>query len=363
MSTLTAPRVAVRFEELARTVKTRGDRGTVAMIVRDAAEVAPLVITDKGQIPTTLGKENQAYIERALLGYVYPPKAVTVCVIPPASGVEEDSADALGAALDCLCDQEWDYICGPLDCTAEEAEAIKTRILYEREEFNAKYAAVLPNCAADDPAIINFAATDLARGETEYTAAEYCSRIAGILCGTPYTYSGTYAPMPELSGAARLSRDDQDKAVGRGELIAIWDRRKAKLCRAVNSLTTTDKTRGDSFKSIKLVRLMDTIRTDIVSTVEDEWIGRLNNSYDNKLLLVVEITKYLQNLEDQGLLSGFTVGLDVDAQQAYLESIGVDTAAMSEDELRQADTGTHVFIKAAAKLLNSMEDAVVLVRI
>lgn len=45
--------------------------------------------------------------------------------------------------------------------------------------------AVLPNVDADDEGVINFTATGIKVGSDEYETGEYCSRIAGVLAGTP----------------------------------------------------------------------------------------------------------------------------------------------------------------------------------
>lgn len=80
MAKLTSPRVSVTFTELGISAITRGDKGTVALIVRDSAELAPFALTQASQTPEALGKENQDYIKRTFLGYVSPPKKVIVYV-------------------------------------------------------------------------------------------------------------------------------------------------------------------------------------------------------------------------------------------------------------------------------------------
>ncbi len=201
-------------------------------------------------------------------------------------------------------------------------------------------------------------------GTTVWATAEYCSRIAGLLAGTPMKISATYAPLPELSDCARLTKDESDEAVGAGELALRWDGRKVKLNRAVTSLVTTSQGMLDSFKKIKIVEIMDLIRTDISATAEDEYVGKYANSYDNKMLLVAAIRGYFMGLErDQLVQPGYTVDIDVDAQEQYLASRGVDTEAMSERELREADTGSQVFILVRCKILDAIEDILVAVEI
>lgn len=356
MAKLTSPQISVNFTELGISAIARGDKGTVALIVRDEADVGWLTLTRASQIPDSLGKETQDYIKRTFEGYVTPPKKVIVYVM----GGEGSLADA----LECMAAQTFDYICGPADCTKEEAADIAGWVKSQRLNNGAKYKAVLPNCPADNYAIVNFTGSAMTDGTMVWTTAEYCSRIAGLLAGTPMKISATYAPLPELSDCGRLTREEADEAVGSGELTLRWDGRKVKLNRAVTSLVTTSQGMLDSFKKIKIVEIMDLIRTDITSTAEDEYVGKFSNSYDNKLLLITAIRGYFMGLEQSGLAqAGYTVDLDTDAIEQYLVSRGINTEEMSEGEIRQADTGSHVFIKVRCKLLDAIEDITIEVEI
>lgn len=351
MANLTSPSITVVFTELGISAISRGTKGTVAVILRDAAQVAPVSLTQESQIPADLGVDNQNYLRRAFMGYVNPPKKVIVYTAP----VEGD-AD-LAQALAYMATQEFDYLVGPADCSQTEASAIASWIKSQRAQNITKAKAVLPNTEADNSGVINFTTQQLTAGDVSYTTAQYCSRVAGLLAGTPMKISSTYAPMGELTDVSRLTREEQDEAVGNGELIAIWDGRKVKLNRGVNSLVTTGDGMQDSFKKIKLVELMDMIRTDINATAEDQYIGKFSNSYDNKMLLVTAVRGYFEGLYRDGLIqSGYTVDVDVDATQQYLMSTGVETGEMSEQEIRQANTGTHVFLRISCKLLDAVED-------
>ena len=61
--------------------------------------------------------------------------------------------------------------------------------------------AVLPDCTADTEGVINFVNKTIRTKSKTYTTAQYCSRIAGIIAGTPMTISCTYAPLPEVIAA------------------------------------------------------------------------------------------------------------------------------------------------------------------
>lgn len=357
MADLKAPVISVSFSEAGSTALSRGEKGCVAIIVRDDAETQPMTMTLEAQIPTTLSKENQAYIQRAFLGNDTPPTQVIVYALP----TEGDISDALAW----MATQEFDYLVGPPSCTTAEADSIAAWVKAQRRDGCVKYKAVLPNCAADDCAIINFASDGMTDGESTWSAAEYCSRIAGLLAGTAAKHSATYAALPELSDVARLSNAELDAAVGAGKLVLKWDGRKVKVCRAVTSLTTLGEGVQGSFRKIKIVEIMDLINTDVVRLVEDGYIGKYVNDYDNRLILLTAIRSYFQGLERDELVSeGWTAELDAAAQAEYLSTeMGEDISGMSETDILKADTGSHVFILVKCRILDSIEDVVIAVNI
>lgn len=341
------PNINIIFSTQAATAITRSQKGIVALIVRDTAENGGHVLTSPTQIPKGLSAENKGHIERAFIGYVNPPRKVIVYVLPT-------EAAELTTALDYLATQKFDYLAGPPDISIAE---VVTWIKAQREiGFTPK--AVLPDTAADSEAIINFTTSGIKVGDEEFTAAEYCSRIAGILAGTPMTISCTYAPLPEVNDVDRLTKEEMDDAIDKGEFIIFFDGEKVKVGRGINSLQTTTQDKGEAFKKIKIVEAVDMIRTDIKATAEDSYIGKYANSYDNKCLLVSAIKGYFTGLEAAGILEvgSSNVEIDVDAQEIYLQSIGTNTENMTDQEIRQAPTADKVFLKARVKILDAIED-------
>lgn len=373
MANLGTPKINVTFRELGITAIGRGDKGTVAIIIREAGYTDKLSLSQASDIPTDISKVNQDYISRAFLGYTNPPKKVIVCAFGVVETVMSDSSDGavldsaaetttatgmtLADALAYMATQNFDYIVGPHDCTPEEAAQIASWVKSQRLNSGAKYKAVLPKTAVDHPAIVNFTSEGMTDGSAIYTTAAYCSRIAGLLAGTPMRISATYAPLPELTDVTRLEKDAQDEAVNRGEFILVWDGRKVKASRAVTSFVTTQEGMLDSFKKIKIVEIMDLIRTDITQTAEDSYVGKYSNSYDNKLLLITAIRGYFDGLRIDGLVKeGYTVEIDVERQRAYLQSQGTDVDDMTNQEIKEADTGSHVFLLVKCKILDAIED-------
>ncbi len=129
-----------------------------------------------------------------------------------------------------------------------------------------------------------------------------------------------------------------------------------KLGRGVNSLTTTTG-RSDVWRKIKIVELLDLLQWDLRLAIQDNYIGKYQNSYDNKLLLITAVKLYLQSLAKDGLIEeDFSCDIDVEEQDAYLQSVGTATAELTEQEIREANTGTYVFLAVDIRPIDAIED-------
>jgi hypothetical protein len=51
--------------------------------------------------------------------------------------------------------------------------------------------------------------------------------------------------------------------------------------------------------------------------------------------------------------------IDVEAQRLYLQGKGIDVEAMSDDEIKMANTGDDVYLKINVKILDAIEDVAI----
>lgn len=362
------PSVQISFSEKAITAIQRGDKGIVALILKDKSvnkitessdgattEVKVVNIETATDIPVTISEANQRQIANALIGYTNAPKEVVVVLI-------NDEAANYNEALKKLETIKFNYLAIPAVETDGQIQTVATWIKEQRDN-DRLVKAVLPNASVDMDGVINFATEKVYINDTEYTAEQYCSRIAGLLAGTAMSISATYAPLSELTDCTRLSKKDMDKAVDAGKFIVWHDGEKVKVGRAVNSLVTTNAEKGDSFKKIKIVDTMDLIKDDIKKTAQDSYLGKYPNVYNNKCLLVAAIQAYFDLLIASGILSSATVDIDVAANREYLKGRGEDVSNMSDDDLKQANTGSTVFLIAKISILDAIEDIVLPIEI
>lgn len=354
------PTLKIAFEKAAEAVVSRNKKGIVAVMVRDAEEQGLYTINSAVLIPEGLGKANKLHIRSAFEGSDRgDPSQVVVAVIAPGT----ENTEALEAGLKLLESCSIDYLAGPPDVTEEELEVLNQWVLAQRELYRTvKLVRPFQTTGSDNMGIIELDETGLANKDGPITAAAYCARLAGILAGIPMSMSATNVAMQELTAVTQRSLSQQVEAINNGKLIFVHDGLQAKIARAVNSLTTIPLDGKEDWSKIKIVEGMDLIRYFLRNTIEQNYLGRYPNTYDNKQLLVTAIQDYFYYLESAGVLNpGESFAeVDYDRQLAWINAQGVSTTDMSRQQVLEYQTGSWVFLRCGGRLVDAMEDFEVL---
>lgn len=388
-----APSIDISFIEKGISAVTRSERGIVMLWVKDmlpALSKNPIQVITESDIPEGLSESTVEQVKLAMKGYTNAPKKILVyCMNVDGTAAEETEETEAGTstveaayktAMEAAETIRFDYLAIPTVETDGKAEDIATWVKSMRGNKKKKIKAVLPNVPADSEGVINFTTPEMVKTETItdkdgtktvvekiYTTEQYCSRIAGLIAGTPITISCTYAPLLELSDCTRLT--DIDTPVDKGEFILFYDGEKVKVVIGINSFITTIDGKGDSFKKIKIVEAMDMIHDDITKTAQDSYLGKYANSYSNKCLLLSAINSYFAQLKADGVVSAYSVALDAEAVRLYLKGKGLqatlddghggvikDVDECSDEEIITADTDSNVFMTANIKILDAIEN-------
>lgn len=349
------PSISISFTEAAKSFISRAERAVVGLILLGTVPSAgPVVtITRLDEIATCgLDTAGKAQARLAMLGCDGKSPSKLICYVLASNATAY--TDAL-TYFDTI--KNLNYIAVPSVATKQKEKDIADWIVAQRAEGKI-VKAVLPNYAGASIGVVNFATTSMTEESTTFSTEDYCSRIAGLIAACPINESVTYKALPELDGCTKVSLTDLDTAIDAGKLCVFWDGEKVKIARGVNSFVTTSATMGAQFKKIHVVDIMDMILADIKLTAEDHYIGRYTNSYDNKCLLLAAVGNYLADLERQQLIKVKNVDIDIDANRSYLQTQGIDTSEMTDQELREAATGSTVFLTATISIFDAIEDIV-----
>lgn len=340
------PEVNITFSSLAVTAVQRSQRGIVALILKD--DTGAFTSREYRAVTEIQAADwsaaNKAFIEQAFLGT---PSRVIVERLPA------NAANYL-AALTRLAVKRWNYLAIPCIVTADVA-AVATQIKTWRDVNKKTFKAVLPNHVGDHIGIINFATSGIKVGANTYSASDYTARIAGILAGLPLTRSATYFVLPEVEAITESADPNSD--IDAGKLILINDGAKIKIGRGINSLTTLYG-KGTDWKKIKIIEGHDLIQEDITTTFNDNYVGQVVNSYDNQVLFLTAVNAYMRSLQGDVLdpAADNTVTVDIEAQRQAWNSIGTNTSAWDDENVKSTAFQSTVFIAGSFKFLDAVED-------
>jgi len=341
------PEINIEFSSLAVSAIQRSQRGIVALILKDSTgefeSIEYRSILDIDEDDWT--DANLAYIQQAFLGV--PSKIIVERL--------DTTAENYTAALNRLASKRWNYLAIP-GIESEDIAAVATALKAWRENDQKIFKAVLPNNDGDHEGIINFATSGIKVGKDTFTASDYTARIAGILAGLPLTRSATYYVLPEVE--AITESEDPDSDIDDGKLILINDGEKIKIARGVNSLTTVGEGQSDDWKKIKIIEGHDLVKEDIQRTFENDYVGKVNNSYDNQVLFITAVNAYLRSLQGDVLdpVADNRVSVDVEAQRQAWETIGTDTSGWDDQKVKESSFQSKVFLAGSLKFLDAVED-------
>lgn len=139
----------------------------------------------------------------------------------------------------------------------------------------------------------------------EIHSGKYAAHVAGIIASTPINKSITYKHITAEDVNKRLKRSEQETALIAGSLVLVNDGVKVKVLQGV----TTDSDESKRGK-IRSMRARQSIITDISKTVEDNYIGKIDNNADGQAALISAITAYLEILAGENVLAEPTVVLN-----------------------------------------------------
>lgn len=343
------PSVNIIFQSKAIKAIEQGTVGTLALVLKDSSvtSLTEYYLLDIADIPETLSAANQTYLEHACMGV---PKEIKAIALP-------DTAADYSDALNYLETIKFNILAIP-GIVAADTTTVATWAKSMRDNKERKIMVVLPNENADHEAIINFTTDNIVINGNTYSASNFTARIAGLIAGLPLTVSPTFRVLPEIDDVPKLTKTEADTKINAGELILYHDGEKVKIARGVTSLVTTTEEKGADWKKIKLVRILDMVYHDIKETIEDEYIGSVQNSYPNKLLLIAAINAYYETLELERVLDpGKNLcQINVPAQKVYLKSIGEPADSWKEQQIKEANTRDKVFLASTVRPLDAIED-------
>lgn len=343
--------IKFKIQALAETVNTRATHGVLFLVLDDANVTGLYTYTKLKKVTENYESENKTIISTAFSDYGV--KKVVVAAKHDESGITV-SLDSALALLNKVSLNGW--LAAPQITESAEKKKVADFIKSQRNDEDYPLKGVLFNYASDCEGIVNFTADDL--GEIE--ANKYAAEVAAQLCVLGPNESITNQTAKNVTSCD--VKDDNDTCVANGELFLFNDGTNIVFSRGVNSLTTIPSDQSATLSKIRVVEVIDMVKSDIKEILKVSYLGKLGNSYKNRKTLINNINTYLKSLSSEGYLSNDELSvaeLDVEATRDYLEDRGTETDEMTDEEILKSKLETYVFIKITLKIMDCIEDIVI----
>ena len=293
--------------------------------------------------------ENKAYLTKAFNDYFL--KKVMVVVSHDKTDGILVSIDKALSYLGKVRENGWLVCPDAVDDEVKEkmVNFVKTQRI--QEDFPLK--AVVYNYSADYEAIVNFTGKDLGN---EITSEQFCVDVACVLCSLDANEGITNKNVKTVKKCDIKS--DYDTHVQAGELFLYNDGRNIKFSTGVNSLQTIEDDQSDFLCKIRVLEVIDMVKSDLYELMDETYIGKYGNSYANRRVLVAGINSYLKAITQEGYLSNDILSyaeLDVEGTRKYLEDKYIDTSEMDDKAILAYKIDTHVFIKVYLYVMDVIE--------
>jgi hypothetical protein len=358
-STIGMPKIKISFRQAVNETVDRSDRGTVYLIVRDGTDGAAGVHRYKRA--SALRADQAKYTEET---YQYIADALAAGpseVIVVAIGAE----DEVSGALDTINKMGTTGRITVAGGDAEDFAALVSFAKNAEENDIGWHVLTYGEGGADCKHVENLSSKivsnvvwkDSARGTTG--GVDLLPRLAGILSACNVERSVTMYELDDLSDIAQSASADIDQEIDAGNLCLFNDHGVICIARGVNTLQTVDDTENtDMMRWIDIVEAIDLMRDEIRTLFRTQYLGKKKNSADNQANFVGDLIAMMNNLAKENVLDpdfDNTASIDVDAMRAYWESVGTDTSAMSDDEIKKKIIGREIYVQATFKPLQAVE--------
>lgn len=309
---------------------TPGDRGVVVilqeMTVGEDENLYTVTVTEQGYPEGAVASDKKLIVEALKKA-----KTVLIYKLP-----DSHTTDSINKALAKLKTVKFDVLCYPYDTTPGTATANKTAIASwiktMREDEGVKCQAVLANHIGDYEGVINVAQGVVMADGSKLAAAEATAWVAGATAGASMTTSNTGM---KYTGAIdvepRMTKTEKETAVKAGKLIFDVDSaQNVTVVYDINSLTTFTPEKSKDLSKNRVIRTLDNIANDIASIFKSNYMGKINNNTDGRLLFKSALVDYFAGLQNMSAIDNFnpddiTVapGDDIDAMlvDVYVEPV------------------------------------------
>lgn len=363
----TMSKLKFSLQALADSTITRAEKGTLILVIDDKNVQGIKKYQQLIKVTDNWETANKNYISTAFSDY----GVSEIMVVSQHTNAEKavDGKDNIGNSIaNCLALIGQVFVNGWLvapqikDTDTASKKIIVDFVKSQRTGLDYPLKAVLYNDSADSEGIVNFTAKGLTNTVsgvvTTVSPEDYLVDVGSYLCTLGANEGITNHVAKNITDVAVMT--DPDTHVSNGELFLVNNGTNIVFSRGVNSKQIFATNESEVLSKIRVVEVIDMVKSDLRETFNNSYIGKYGNSYANRKSLVSNLNgTYFRTLMNQGYLSNDTTSfcqLDINATKVYLESKGTNTDGMKDADILKAKIDTHVFISCVLYIMDVIED-------
>jgi hypothetical protein len=361
----TMSKLKFSLQALANSVTTRADKGVLILVLDDKNVQGLYTYKQLKKVTENWETLNKNYISTAFSDYgveeimIASQHTNATNTVNGKDNISNSLPNCL-ALLNKVFKNGW--LVAPQISTDADKKIVADFVKSQRKDSDYPIKAVLYNYEADNEAIVNFTGANLKNtinGTTSIVeSGDYTVEVASYLCTLGANESITNHVAKNITDCD--IKDDDDASVANGELFLYNNGTNIVFSRGVTSKQTFATNESEALSKIRVVEVIDMVKSDLRDTFNNSYLGKYGNSYANRKSLVSNLNgTYFKTISKQGYLSNDEVSfceLDVDATRNYIESKGTDTDNMKDQDILKAKIDTHVFIKSTLYIMDVIED-------
>lgn len=177
---------------------------------------------------------------------------------------------------------------------------------------------------------------------TALTAAQATWWAGGALAGAKYNESLTYATYPDaVDVSPKLTNTEYIEALNAGKFVLFADNGVVKVEQDINSLTTYTQDISEPYRKNRVMRLLNTIASDIFRQFSEGYIGVVNNNEAGRMQFKSAVVGYLLTIQAGGGIQDFS------AEDVTVEAGEAIDAVLVNLAIRPVDSAEKIYVTVA----------------
>ncbi|MGI5894266.1 MAG: phage tail sheath family protein [Candidatus Merdivicinus sp.] len=207
-----------------------------------------------------------------------------------------------------------------------------------REDQGVKIQAVLANYPqADYEGVISVKNGVFLEDGTEISPVDAVAYVTGMTAGAQLNQSNTYDTYDgAVDVTERFTNSQIIDAIRAGEWVFIPKNGKVVVEQDLNTLTSFTPLKGAAFSKNRVIRVLDTIASDVQTLFEEKYLGKTGNSADGRSLFRAELAGYFSQLQEVGAIDAFDSKEDLEVLPGNTaDSVVVNLAIRPVDSMEK----------------------------